>query len=102
MAVASVGIVMGSDSDLGTMEAAATALQEFGITYEMKVISAHRTPEILADYAKGARSRGMKTIIAGAGGAAQPPEPDGLADTKRRGGRAAWCISGSDVRLAIN
>ena len=68
-----VGILMGSDSDLATMQDAAEALSEFGIGHEMRVISAHRTPQILAEYAATARKRGLKTIIAGAGGAAHLP-----------------------------
>jgi phosphoribosylaminoimidazole carboxylase PurE protein len=68
-----VGIIMGSKSDLDTMELAAKALEEFGIAYEMKVVSAHRTPEAMVEYAKTARKRGLKVIIAGAGGAAHLP-----------------------------
>ena len=68
-----VGVIMGSKSDLETMQAAADALVEFGIPYELKVVSAHRTPEAMFDYAKTARSRGLKAIIAGAGGAAHLP-----------------------------
>ena len=64
---------MGSISDLETMRAAATTLQELGIAYEMRVISAHRTPDLLFDYASRAASRGLKIIIAGAGGAAHLP-----------------------------
>jgi 5-(carboxyamino)imidazole ribonucleotide mutase len=66
----SVGIVMGSDSDLPAMEAAAKVLDEFGVGYEVRVISAHRTPARAAAYATGAARRGLKVIIAGAGGAA--------------------------------
>lgn len=65
-----VGIVMGSDSDLPVMQAAADALKMFGITYEMTVASAHRSPARAADYAATARDRGLKAIIAGAGHAA--------------------------------
>jgi len=68
-----VGIVMGSDSDLSVMEQAADMLKEFGIPYELTIVSAHRTPERMAKYAKGARERGLKVIIAGAGGAAHLP-----------------------------
>ena len=68
-----VGIIMGSDSDLSTMKQAADILKEFGVGYEMKVISAHRTPHDLADWAQSAHQRGMKVIIAGAGGAAHLP-----------------------------
>ena len=68
-----VGVIMGSESDLETMQPAAEALAEFGIPYEMQVVSAHRTPEGMYDYAKAARERGIKVIIAGAGGAAHLP-----------------------------
>jgi len=65
-----IGIVMGSTSDWETMKAAAKTLEEFGVPYEAKALSAHRTPELVADWAKSAAGRGMKAIIAGAGGAA--------------------------------
>jgi 5-(carboxyamino)imidazole ribonucleotide mutase len=68
-----VGIVMGSQSDLNVMEGAVNILKEFGIAYEVKIISAHRAPDVLSEWATNARSRGMKTIIAGAGGAAHLP-----------------------------
>jgi phosphoribosylaminoimidazole carboxylase PurE protein len=68
-----VGIIMGSKSDIETMELAAKALEEFGVAYEFKVVSAHRTPELMVEYANSARSRGLKVIIAGAGGAAHLP-----------------------------
>ena len=68
-----VGIIMGSDSDLSVMEDAATILTEFGINYDMSVVSAHRTPEAMIDYAKNARASGLSVIIAGAGGAAHLP-----------------------------
>jgi len=68
-----VGIIMGSDSDLPVMQPAAEILREFGIEFELTVVSAHRTPERLFKYAKGARERGLKVIIAGAGGAAHLP-----------------------------
>lgn len=64
---------MGSDSDLQTMRAATEVLTEFGIVHEVKVVSAHRTPEAMVEYAKTARERGLKVIIAGAGGAAHLP-----------------------------
>ncbi|MFX8620533.1 AIR carboxylase family protein, partial [Acinetobacter baumannii] len=59
-----VGIVMGSKTDLDTMELAAKALEEFGVPYEMSVVSAHRTPDAMVEYAKTARSRGLKAIVA--------------------------------------
>ncbi|ARM30452.1 5-(carboxyamino)imidazole ribonucleotide mutase [Prosthecochloris sp. HL-130-GSB] len=68
-----VGILMGSDSDFDIMKEAALVFQEFGIEYEVSVISAHRTPKELEKYAGSARSRGLKTIIAGAGAAAHLP-----------------------------
>jgi 5-(carboxyamino)imidazole ribonucleotide mutase len=68
-----VGIVMGSDSDWPTMEPAAGALEEFGIPFEAHVLSAHRTPRRMLDYAEGAADRGLRVIIAGAGGAAHLP-----------------------------
>lgn len=68
-----VGIIMGSDSDLETMKEAAKVLHEFKIPYEIRVVSAHRTPDDMAEYAKTAIDRGLKVIIAGAGGAAHLP-----------------------------
>lgn len=68
-----VGIVMGSDSDLPTMQQTADILDEFGIRYEVKITSAHRTPNFMADYSSTAHKRGIKVIIAGAGGAAHLP-----------------------------
>ncbi|MBL1074951.1 5-(carboxyamino)imidazole ribonucleotide mutase [Nocardia sp. 2] len=70
---AQVGLIMGSDSDWPTMEAAAEALAEFGIRFEVGVVSAHRTPQRMLDYAVNAADRGIKVIIAGAGGAAHLP-----------------------------
>ena len=71
--MAKVGIVMGSDSDLGVMSKAAEMLEKFGIEYEMTVISAHRMPDVFFDYANQAEEKGIKVIIAGAGGAAHLP-----------------------------
>ncbi|MDE3270771.1 5-(carboxyamino)imidazole ribonucleotide mutase [Pseudoalteromonas sp. SSM20] len=68
-----VGIIMGSKSDWPTMQHAAEMLDKFGVKYETKVVSAHRTPQLLADYASTAAERGIKVIIAGAGGAAHLP-----------------------------
>jgi 5-(carboxyamino)imidazole ribonucleotide mutase len=68
-----VGIIMGSDSDLPVMQAAADILKEFGIAFEVTVVSAHRTPMRMVEYASKARDRGLKVIIAGAGGAAHLP-----------------------------
>ena len=70
---ARVGIIMGSDSDLPVMQAAADILTELGVAWEMTIVSAHRTPERLYDYAGNAESRGLRVIIAGAGGAAHLP-----------------------------
>ena len=68
-----VGLVMGSDSDWPVMQAAAEALEEFGVAYEADVVSAHRMPEEMIKYGQTAASRGLKVIIAGAGGAAHLP-----------------------------
>ncbi|MEO8962057.1 MAG: 5-(carboxyamino)imidazole ribonucleotide mutase [Ginsengibacter sp.] len=68
-----VGIIMGSDSDLKIMEAAAEILKTFGVTYELTIVSAHRTPLRMTEYATSAIDRGLKIIIAGAGGAAHLP-----------------------------
>lgn len=68
-----VGVVMGSDSDWSVMKEAADALNEFGIAHEVQVVSAHRTPEGMIEYGKSAAARGLKVIIAGAGGAAHLP-----------------------------
>ena len=68
-----VGIIMGSQSDWATMSHAATQLERLGIGHERRIVSAHRTPDRLAAYAKGARGRGLRVIIAGAGGAAHLP-----------------------------
>ncbi|MCU1587976.1 MAG: phosphoribosylaminoimidazole carboxylase, catalytic subunit [Frankiales bacterium] len=71
--MALVGVIMGSDSDWPTMEPASVALKEFGVEHEVRVISAHRTPKEMLEYASSAASRGLKVIIAGAGGAAHLP-----------------------------
>ncbi|TDI58505.1 MAG: 5-(carboxyamino)imidazole ribonucleotide mutase [Alphaproteobacteria bacterium] len=68
-----VGIIMGSQSDWDTMIEAASILDELGVSYETKIVSAHRTPDRMAEYAKSARDRGLQVIIAGAGGAAALP-----------------------------
>lgn len=68
-----IGIIMGSDSDLPVMQEAAKILDLFSIPYELTIVSAHRTPERLYDYAKSAKAKGLKAIIAGAGGAAHLP-----------------------------
>ncbi len=68
-----VGIIMGSKSDLPVMQEAANVLDELGVPYEIDIVSAHRTPERMYDYAKSAAGRGLKVIIAGAGGAAHLP-----------------------------
>ena len=68
-----VGIIMGSDSDLNVMKEAAAVLDQFGISYEIRIVSAHRTPDHMAEYAKSAVEKGLKIIIAGAGGAAHLP-----------------------------
>lgn len=68
-----VGVVMGSDSDWSVMRHAATRLEEFGVAFESKIVSAHRTPDLLFEYAAEAEARGIRCIIAGAGGAAHLP-----------------------------
>ena len=68
-----VGVIMGSDSDLPVMQAAADILSEFGVQHEVTIVSAHRTPDRLYDYASKAEERGVRVIIAGAGGAAHLP-----------------------------
>lgn len=73
MATPLIGIIMGSTSDLQTMRAAALTLQELDISFELKVVSAHRTPDLMFRYAESAAGRGLRAIIAGAGGAAHLP-----------------------------
>jgi 5-(carboxyamino)imidazole ribonucleotide mutase len=68
-----VSVIMGSQSDWETMQHACATLEEFGVAYEKRVVSAHRTPDLMAEYAKSARGRGLEVIIAGAGGAAHLP-----------------------------
>jgi 5-(carboxyamino)imidazole ribonucleotide mutase len=68
-----VGVIMGSDSDLPTMQGAIDVLVEFGVAYEVRVVSAHRTPDVMVEYASRAADRGLRVIIAGAGGAAHLP-----------------------------
>ena len=73
MKMKQVGIIMGSNSDLPVMQKAIDILKEFGIDSDVKIVSAHRTPEVMFEYAKNARTNGIKVIIAGAGGAAHLP-----------------------------
>jgi 5-(carboxyamino)imidazole ribonucleotide mutase len=68
-----VGVIMGSDSDLPTMQGTLDALAEFDVPAEVRVVSAHRTPDVMVDYARGAAERGLRVIVAGAGGAAHLP-----------------------------
>ena len=68
-----VGVIMGSDSDLPVMQGAIDVLVDFGVPHEVRIISAHRTPDVMLEYARGAASRGLCVIIAGAGGAAHLP-----------------------------
>jgi 5-(carboxyamino)imidazole ribonucleotide mutase len=68
-----VGVIMGSDSDWETMRGAADILRDFGIAFEARVVSAHRTPDLMVDYADSAETRGLQVVIAGAGGAAHLP-----------------------------
>ncbi len=71
--MSTVAVIMGSSSDWETMRAAAETLEHFGISYEARVVSAHRTPELMFDFARSAEARGFKAVIAGAGGAAHLP-----------------------------
>ena len=73
MAEPRIGIIMGSDSDLPVMRGAAEIIEEFAVPFEVTIVSAHRTPDRLVEYAKGAKDKGLKVIIAGAGGAAHLP-----------------------------
>ena len=73
MSDAKIGIIMGSQSDWPTMKHAADILEELGVAHEVKIVSAHRTPDRMYDYARAAKDRGLKAIIAGAGGAAHLP-----------------------------
>lgn len=68
-----VGVIMGSKSDWETMQHVCATLDEFGVAYEKRIVSAHRTPDLMSDYAKSARARGIEVIVAGAGGAAHLP-----------------------------
>ena len=68
-----VGVIMGSDSDLAVMQAAIDVLAEFGVEHEVRIVSAHRTPDVMYEYARAAAGRGLRVIIAGAGGAAALP-----------------------------
>lgn len=68
-----VGVIMGSDSDLETMQGAIDVLAEFGVPHEVRIVSAHRTPDVMVDYARTAAERGLRVIVAGAGGAAHLP-----------------------------
>jgi 5-(carboxyamino)imidazole ribonucleotide mutase len=98
-----VGIIMGSRSDWPTLKHAADVLTELGVTYEAKVVSAHRTPDRLYDYAKNARARGLKVIIAGAGGAAHLPGMTAAMTTLPVLGVpvATEALSGQDSLLSI-
>ena len=73
MSIPVVSVIMGSKSDLGIMQAAADMLKELGVEYEVTIVSAHRTPQRMVEFAENARNRGIKVIIAGAGGAAHLP-----------------------------
>ena len=101
-----VGIIMGSQSDWTTMKHAADILDELGIAYEARIVSAHRTPDRMVEYAKTARSRGLKAIIAGAGGAAHLPGIPvgtlaiGVAGAKNAGLLAARVVALMDEKVA--
>ncbi|MEM1411009.1 MAG: 5-(carboxyamino)imidazole ribonucleotide mutase [Pseudomonadota bacterium] len=100
---ARVGIIMGSDSDLPTMQASADMLDELGVPYELTIVSAHRTPERLFEYARSAESRGLRVIIAGAGGAAHlPGMAAALSELPVIGVPvSATCMAGEDALLSI-
>jgi hypothetical protein len=94
-----VGIIMGSDSDWPTMEAAREVCREFGIPSEVAVVSAHRTPEDMVRYAKTAHRRGLRAIIAGAGGAAHLPGT--LRQSRHHIGQAALDLVGHEARATV-
>lgn len=98
-----VGIVMGSDSDLGVMEKAAGVLRELKVPYELDIVSAHRTPDRLFDYGRGAEARGLRVIIAGAGGAAHLPGMMAALCVLPVIGVpiSATCLEGEDALLSI-
>jgi 5-(carboxyamino)imidazole ribonucleotide mutase len=98
-----VGIVMGSDSDWPSMQAAAQVLEEFGVPYEARVVSAHRTPDLMFEYAEAARDRGLRAIIAGAGGAAHLPGMLAAKTVVPVLGVPVWskALSGQDALLSI-
>jgi len=98
-----VGIIMGSDSDLPVMRAAADMLDELGVPFEITIVSAHRTPDRLYDYAKNAEQRGLRVIIAGAGGAAHlPGMVAALSELPVIGVPVnATCMNGEDALLSI-
>ncbi|MEE4173704.1 MAG: 5-(carboxyamino)imidazole ribonucleotide mutase [Xanthomonadales bacterium] len=100
---AKVGIIMGSDSDLPTMRPAADTLESLGVDYELTIVSAHRTPDRLYTYAREAESRGLRVIIAGAGGAAHlPGMVAALCELPVIGVPvSATCLSGEDALLSI-
>lgn len=100
---AKVGIIMGSDSDLPVMRAAADMLDELGVSYELTIVSAHRTPQRLYDYARNAEGRGLRVIIAGAGGAAHlPGMAAALSELPVIGVPvSATCMNGEDALLSI-
>src|SRR3546814_19657268 len=86
-----VGVIMGSQSDWPTMAHAVQILEQFGIAHEVRIVSAHRTPDRLVDYAKSAAGRGLRAIIAGAGGAAHLPGMVASRSEERRVGKE--CVS---------
>jgi len=100
---AQVGIIMGSDSDLPTLQAAANILDELGVPWEMDIVSAHRTPHRLYEYAEQAEQRGLRVIIAGAGGAAHLPGMVASISVLPVIGVPvnATCLEGQDALLSI-
>ena len=96
--MALVGIVMGSDSDMPVMKKAAEVLDELGVSYDVRIISAHREPDVFFEYAKGAEAAGMKVIIAGAGMAAHLPGMCAHRSDARRYSRCDCCDRRSQER----
>jgi phosphoribosylaminoimidazole carboxylase PurE protein len=98
-----VGIIMGSDSDLPVMQAAADILTQLEVSYELTIVSAHRTPERMYEYAQQAEERGLQVVIAGAGGAAHLPGMVAAISTLPVIGVpiSATCLEGNDALLSI-
>lgn len=96
-----VGVIMGSVSDYEVMADAVATLEQFGVDFEKRVVSAHRTPDLLCEYAKTAKVRGIGVIIAGAGGAAAPARHGGFDDDAAGGGRSGQVARPERAGLAV-